>query len=196
VVSREPEFSVTLVNFEKYREKDHTAAARQRRRRAEKRHALRHDVTRDVTVHHGVTPDVTQAEAYTEAEEDLSQSVSAVHVDPHTSPTSDGLTDGLTDFSDKRPAQRVRWIQSRSELELADSLWHAICAEHNDIHPEDITAAIRRLGNWLSKNPDQLIRYAAELEPWLRKKVRQDCERIRHVTGRSPPPPPPSGGDQ
>lgn len=46
VVEREPEFHVVLVNFDKYRAKDHTAAERQRRHRERKKVTA---VTRDVT---------------------------------------------------------------------------------------------------------------------------------------------------
>jgi len=46
VVEHEPEFHVVLVNFDKYRAKDHTAAERQRRHRERKKVTA---VTRDVT---------------------------------------------------------------------------------------------------------------------------------------------------
>lgn len=51
-----------VLNFKKYRDKDHTAAARARRYREKKRHGV-------ITTRHGVTGrDVTQAEAEAEAE--------------------------------------------------------------------------------------------------------------------------------
>jgi len=51
-----------VLNFKKYRDKDHTAAARARRYREKKRHGV-------ITTRHGVTGrDVTEAEAEAEAE--------------------------------------------------------------------------------------------------------------------------------
>jgi len=61
-IEREPEFQVVLINFAKYRGKDHTAAERKRRQRE------REDVTRDTVTRRDVTPSVTQAEAEAEAE--------------------------------------------------------------------------------------------------------------------------------
>jgi hypothetical protein len=61
-----------IVNYEKYRQKDHTAAERKRKERAQRKAKEAQnvtDVTRDVTV---VTPDVTQAEAEAKAKAERS----------------------------------------------------------------------------------------------------------------------------
>lgn len=55
-----------LVNYLRYRDKDHTAAARKRRQRERECHA----VTRDTVTGHGAARDVTQAEAKAEADTD------------------------------------------------------------------------------------------------------------------------------
>lgn len=77
-IVHEPEFAIHLVNHSKYREKDHTAAERQRRHRAKQR-----DVTRD-------TVTVTQAEAEAEAE-DRSRERASVAVDPTLERRSDSF---------------------------------------------------------------------------------------------------------
>ena len=64
-IENSPEFRIVLVNYEKYRSKDHTHAERQRRYREKLRR-----VSDGVTLRHTVTNDggVTQAEAEAEAD--------------------------------------------------------------------------------------------------------------------------------
>jgi hypothetical protein len=60
-ITLEPEYEIAVLNYGKYRAKDHTAAERQRRHRAKVKYK---HVTRDRRDSHGGSQRVTQAEAY------------------------------------------------------------------------------------------------------------------------------------
>lgn len=80
-LQREPEWMIEILNFDKYRKKDHTAAERKRRER-ERKSSQRDTVTShrdDVTADH-VTRDVTQADSDAEAEAPSVQSVDSESV--------------------------------------------------------------------------------------------------------------------
>lgn len=115
-ILNEPEFGIYLLNHPKYREKDHTAAERQRRHRAAK---VTGDVTavtrdkRDVTQE---TVTVTQAEAESKAKAE-SESEQSVAVDPTPSIESTGSLSpsepALPELSEYGAAIVAAWHKAR-----------------------------------------------------------------------------------
>ncbi len=177
-IERTPE-GIRLLTYVTHRDRDYSTprvkAFRERRKLQEdENETLKHRSTvsegeNETLKHRSTVSETTDTD--TDTDKDISQSVSAADIDPHTSPARE-LTDSIS---------RVRWDPVAAELWLHEELWSAICEEYPDIHEDDLQAVIRRLSRWLDKHPDQLIRYADELEPWLRSKLREDCERIRRI---------------
>lgn len=170
-IARTPE-GIRLLTYLEHRDRDYsTPRVRAFRERQRRKKSEGETVKRRFTVSETTDTD-------TDKDTDLSKSVSAVHEDPHTSQNPE-----LTDSQRDSPG-RVGWDSHRGELRVTDELWGAICAEYGDIHEQDLGGIVDRLSRWLAAHPDQLVRYADELEPWLLAKLREDCERIRRVVRR------------
>jgi hypothetical protein len=111
---------------------------------------------------------VSRPEAEVDPEVDP-ESVSSVAPEPQTPSAMSPLTD----------SPRVIWDRRWSQLVVETPVLAELQAEYPDVHPEDIDAAIARLGRWLGNHPDTLIRFADQLEGWVREKIGEDCQKIR-----------------